>query len=177
VTTLSLFYGVMSSLMIAVHAVLVKSAHGYVDNSSIKLAYWSNLGSALALAPFIFLNGEVGTLLARRASGDDAWRMFVIGSGVTGIFGFFLCMAGLISIKVTSPVTHMFSSAARSVIQTVLGVVIFHDIITVNRLTSILVITLGTLYFTWVKSVTTPPSPSPHASASHADLEKQQEKA
>jgi hypothetical protein len=37
-------------------------------------------------------------------------KVFVWGSLVTGFFGFLLCVAGLLSIKVTSPVTHMFSS-------------------------------------------------------------------
>jgi hypothetical protein len=37
-------------------------------------------------------------------------RVFIWGSLVTGFFGFLLCVAGLLSIKVTSPVTHMFSS-------------------------------------------------------------------
>jgi hypothetical protein len=37
-------------------------------------------------------------------------RVFIWGSLVTGFFGFLLCIAGLLSIKVTSPVTHMFSS-------------------------------------------------------------------
>jgi len=172
-TALSLFYGFMSSLMIAVHAVLVKSAYDYVDNSSIKLAYWANLTSAAALLPFIFMTGEIGNLMKPRA--EDEWRIFVVGSGVTGVFGFLLCMAGLLSIKVTSPVTHMFSSAARSVIQTVLGVFIFGDIITSNRGLSILVITIGTLYYTWLKSATPPPPQK--TPPNERDIEKQQIKA
>jgi len=165
VTGLSLFYGCMSSLMIAVHAVLVKSAHSYVGNSSIKLAYFTNLGSAIALIPVIGLAGEVNALLERRASAGSQWLTFAVGSVVTGVFGFILCMAGLISIKTTSPVTHMFVSAARSVIQTILGVIIFKDIITSNRLFSICIITVGTLYFTWVKSLNSP--------SAGTDVEKQ----
>lgn len=78
---------------------------------------------------------------------------------------------GLLSIKITSPVTHMFSSACRSVLQTILGVWIFHDLLTVyvarsitevtrssrysnlrNRVSSIMVILGGSMYYTWVKS-------------------------
>ncbi|KAG8996937.1 hypothetical protein FRB94_011036 [Tulasnella sp. JGI-2019a] len=173
-TILALAYGVMSSLMIALHAVLIKSAHEYVDNSSIKLAYWTNLVSAVMLLPFVFFTGELDKLMAPRLA--EEWEVFVIGSAITGFFGFLLCMAGLLSIKVTSPVTHMFSSAARSVIQTVLGVMIFGDIISANRGLSILIITLGTLYYTWIKSsggpprgaVALPPSPK----TAH-DMEKQ----
>ena len=42
---------------------------------------------------------------------------------------------GLLSIKITSPVTHMFSSAMRSVLQTLLGIWIFSDILTTYVIT------------------------------------------
>lgn len=111
-TTVALIYGIMSAVMIAIHAVLIKSAHSYVDNSSIKLAYWTNLGSAIMLVPFIWWNGEIQLVMAPRLAED--WEVFVVGTGVTGLFGFLLCVAGLLSIKVTSPTTHMFSSVSTS---------------------------------------------------------------
>ncbi|KAG5649845.1 hypothetical protein H0H81_001802 [Sphagnurus paluster] len=92
---------------------------------------------------------------------DANWdgTIFIWGSLVTGFFGFLLCVAGLLSIKITSPITHMFSSAARSVLQTLLGVLIFNDILTASsRGTSILVILGGTLYYTWIKSQGPPPT-------------------
>jgi GDP-fucose transporter C1 len=45
------------------------------------------------------------------------------------VTGFLICIAGVLSIKVTSPITHMFSSAVRSVLQTALGVYLFGDIL------------------------------------------------
>jgi GDP-fucose transporter C1 len=45
------------------------------------------------------------------------------------VVGFLICLAGFLSIKVTSPVTHMFSAAVRSVLQTLIGVWLFHDVI------------------------------------------------
>jgi GDP-fucose transporter C1 len=144
---ISLTYGVLSSLMIALHAVLIKSALPHVSGSAIQLAYWTNAGSAALVLPFVLFNGELGLALA--LSGERT-RVFVVGSVVTGVFGFLLCVAGLLSIKVTSPVTHMFSSvsgrvfssikprlivtpvqAARTVLQTLLGVGIFGDLMTV----------------------------------------------
>ncbi|KLO06789.1 hypothetical protein SCHPADRAFT_945815 [Schizopora paradoxa] len=160
VSFISLIYGLMSSLFIAVHSVLIKSSLPHCNGSTIHLAYWTNLGSAIFVAPFVVLKGEpwrVLDLLASNAHNGavDVWnvRVFVIGSLVTGTFGFLLCVAGLLSIKVTSPITHMFSSAARSVFQTLLGVSLFGDILTINRATSILVILLGTMYYTWAKHV------------------------
>ncbi|KAA1467977.1 hypothetical protein DENSPDRAFT_927006 [Dentipellis sp. KUC8613] len=151
-STLSLFYGVLSSLFIAVHSVLIKSSLPYCNHSSIQLAYWTNAGSAVLLAPFVILHAEPFKLLAMMGNPDWDMGTFVWGSLVTGVFGFLLCVAGVLSIKVTSPITHMFSSAARSVIQTLLGVWLFHDVLTLNRVASILTILTGTMYYTWVKS-------------------------
>ncbi|KAG1783531.1 hypothetical protein EV702DRAFT_1054052 [Suillus placidus] len=156
---LSLFYGVLSSLFIAFHAVLIKSSLPYCNNSTIQLAYWTNLGSAAFLFPFVLLHREISTL--EDLIHDSNWdgQVFLWGSIVTGIFGFLLCIAGLLSIKVTSPITHMFSSALKSVIQTLLGVWLFKDIMTVNRAGSILVIMIGTIFYTWVKSLEAAPPP------------------
>ncbi|KAH7916415.1 hypothetical protein BJ138DRAFT_995615 [Hygrophoropsis aurantiaca] len=158
-SNLSLLYGVLSSLFIAFHAVLIKTSLPYCDNSTIQLAYWTNAGSAIFLLPFVLIHGEPSKL--EDLIHDSNWdgSVFLWGSAVTGVFGFLLCVAGLLSIKVTSPITHMFSSAARSVIQTILGVWMLKDIMTVNRALSIFVILLGTMYYTWVKSAESAPPP------------------
>lgn len=109
---ISLLYGLLSALFIAIHSVLIKSSLPHCSGSTIQLAYWTNLGSAVMIAPFVLLAGEPFKLLA--LAGDESWNggVFVWGSLVTGVFGFLLCVAGLLSIKVTSPVTHMFSSVS-----------------------------------------------------------------
>ncbi|KAK2460113.1 hypothetical protein APHAL10511_007879 [Amanita phalloides] len=148
---LSLIYGLLSSVFIAVHAVLIKTSLPHCNNSTIQLAWWTNVGSAIFLLPFVLLHGEISLLISK--TGDAQWNgyVFIWGCLITGVFGFLLCIAGLLSIKVTSPITHMFSSAAKSVLQTVLGFLIFNDLLNMKRVTSILVIMSGTLYYTWMK--------------------------
>ena len=111
-SVISLIYGMLSSFFIAVHAVLIKASLPHCNNSTIELAYWTNLGSALMVAPFILLNGELGTLVDLTRSVEWDGRTFAYGSVITGVFGFLLCVAGLLSIKITSPITHMFSSVS-----------------------------------------------------------------
>lgn len=149
-SNLSLFYGVLSSLFIAFHAVLIKSSLPYCNNSTIELAWWTNAGSAVLILPFVLLRQEPLKLFQLSQTDSWDWSVFLWGSLVTGLFGFLLCIAGLLSIKVTSPVTHMFSSvstfpsmirnhhllnlsgqAARSILQTGLGIRFFGDILTV----------------------------------------------
>ncbi|KAI5122361.1 hypothetical protein M0805_004119 [Coniferiporia weirii] len=152
---LSLIYGLLSALFIAFHSVLIKSSLPHCGGSTIQLAYWTNLGSAIFLFPFVLFAGEPIRVLDLMSDTLQPWNgaVFVWGSLVTGVFGFLLCIAGLLSIKITSPITHMFSSAARSVIQTLLGVWLFGDLLNVNRATSIMVILLGTMFYTWAKHV------------------------
>jgi hypothetical protein len=57
---------------------------------------------ALGLVPFILLNGELDALRARLLSPDQQWATFVVGSAVTGVFGFLLGIANILSIKVSS---------------------------------------------------------------------------
>jgi solute carrier family 35 (GDP-fucose transporter), member C1 len=159
-STLSLFYGVLSSLFIAFHAVLIKSSLPYCNNSTIELAWWTNVGSAILILPFVLLRQEPSKLIELAQSNTWDWSVFFSGSLVTGVFGFLLCVAGLLSIKVTSPITHMFSSAARSILQTVLSIRFFGDILTVNRAASIGIILAGTMFYTWAKSVESLPLPS-----------------
>jgi len=159
-STLSLFYGVLSSLFIAFHAVLIKSSLPYCNNSTIELAWWSNAGSAILILPFVLLFREPSKLFELAQTNTWDWGVFFSGSLVTGVFGFLLCIAGLLSIKVTSPITHMFSSAARSILQTGLSIQFFGDILTVNRAASIGIILAGTMFYTWAKSVESPLLPS-----------------
>lgn len=171
----SLVFGVFSSLSIAVHSVLVKASLSYCDNSTIQLAYWTNAGSALLLAPFVLLREEPAKIMELSAGSDWDMNVFIAGSLVTGTFGFLLCVAGLLSIKVTSPVTHMFSSAARSGVQTLLGVWLFHDVLSTNRIMSLATILSGTMYYTWVKA--TEKSRPPPLSADVEALDQVNEKA
>jgi GDP-fucose transporter C1 len=56
---------------------------------------------AVGLIPFIFLNGELDALHRHLVSPDQVWTTFVVGTAVTGVFGFLLGIANVLSIKVT----------------------------------------------------------------------------
>jgi len=171
---LGMVFGVLSAAMVAIHAVLIKAALKHVDGKTLDLAYWSNALSALALIPGIAVSGELGGMW-RLIQGQEGDRgAFVLGTVVTGLVGFLICVAGLLSIKVTSPVTHMFSSAVRSVLQTMLGVWLFKDILNANRVVSILLILAGSLLYTYIKSRPrlTAPEPAPTTAATEREQEE-----
>lgn len=109
---LGLFYGFISSCTIAIHAVLIKTSLPIVHGSVTQLSYWGNLVSAGSLLGIILMNGELESFSSLVKSGSWDWRVFLWGNVITGIFGFLISIAGILSVKVTSPVTHMFSSVS-----------------------------------------------------------------
>ncbi|KAF8151293.1 hypothetical protein B0H34DRAFT_801060 [Crassisporium funariophilum] len=169
---LALFYGFLSSLSIAVHAVIVKSSLPHVNGSATKLSYWSNLGTAILLGLTAFLSGEMRDFIRMMNDDEWDWATFAWGNLITGVFGFLISIAGILSVKITSPVTHMFSSASRSVLQIALGVKIFGDVLTRQRVTSAFTILFGTLLYTYVKSQE--PSPQHIEPLKSNDVESQE---
>ncbi|KAJ7359581.1 hypothetical protein DFH08DRAFT_846447 [Mycena albidolilacea] len=157
-------FGVSSSSITALASVINKQSLAVVDGSAILLSWYANLLSAIALAPIVLIAGEgpsVLALLSGTPSGDAAvaaaaagaseLKTFLWGSLITGGLGFLMSLAGILSIKVTSPITHMVSSAVRGVAQSFLGLWYFHDMISRGRAASIAIILGGSIYYTWVK--------------------------
>ena len=153
VSVIGVTFGVMSSMITAVHSVVIKRSLDVVKGSALHLSWYTNLYSAAALVPVIIVAGEAPAITALLAgSGSSTTGMspldtFLWGSAITvrllmkvgmghlltttqGVFGFLMSIASLLSIKVTSPITHMVSSAVRGVAGSVLAVWLFNDVIT-----------------------------------------------
>lgn len=81
--TFGMVLGVLSAAMIAVHAVLIKSALRHVDGSALDLAYWTNVLSGIAVVPVIIVANELPGLY-RLVNGEEGdLRAFAVGSLVT----------------------------------------------------------------------------------------------
>ncbi|TFY63342.1 hypothetical protein EVJ58_g3300 [Rhodofomes roseus] len=161
VSALGVTFGVVSSMVTALHSVVIKKSLDVVHGSALHLSWYTNLLSVIVLTPVVVLGGEgpgVMKLLLGPESTPGQLYTFMIGSLVTGLFGFLMSIASLLSIKVTSPITHMVSSAVRGVAASLLGLWLFHDIITTGRASSVAIILLGSIYYTWVKHVESQPT-------------------
>lgn len=149
-------FGVASSVITALHSVVIKQSLNVVNGSALLLSWYTNLLSAVVLTPIVLFAGEVPAILKLLFGLDELvlpedglspLTTFIWGSMITvrsyrlrhseqklilcqGLFGFLMSIASLLSIKVTSPITHMISSAVRGVAASLLGVWLFHDIIT-----------------------------------------------
>lgn len=151
VSGLGIFFGASSSLLSALHAAVMKRGFEVVDGSALSMSWYSNLLSSVLLVPFIIVLGEGPAVLDLLSGRAEGFWTFIVGSVATGSVGFLLSIASVLSIKVTSPITHMVSSAIRGVAASVLGVALFGDILTLGRMWAILIILGGSIYYTWIK--------------------------
>lgn len=159
-SSIGIALGVASSVTTAVHAIVVKRSLPIVDGQTLDLVYYSNLLSAGVIAPFVLLSGEawvVADMVMGVGDNTAALRTFLFGAAITGVFGFLICIAGFLSIKVTSPISHMVSAAVRGVLQTFLGIWLFGDIVGAGRGFGIVFILGGSIFYVWTKSGGPPP--------------------
>lgn len=150
-STIGVILGVASSVTTAVHAIVVKRSLNIVSGT-MDLAYFSNLLSAFVILPFVVLSGEVFTIMDMVFGEGEALWTFIVGATVTGVFGFLICIAGFLSIKVTSPISHMVSAAVRGVLQTFLGIWCFNDQVGSGRALGIVFILSGSVFYVYTKS-------------------------
>ena len=68
-----------------------------------------------------------------------------------GFVGFLINIAGFLQIKVTSPVSHMVSSAIRGVIQTFVAMAIFGEMVSSRRWMGIVLTISGSIFYTWIR--------------------------
>jgi GDP-fucose transporter C1 len=62
-------------------------------------------------------------------------------------------LAGFLQIKITSPVTHMVSSAIRGVVQTLIAISVLHETVSILRWLGILLTVSGGVIYTWAKNL------------------------
>lgn len=83
-SSIGIALGVASSVTTAVHAIVVKRSLPIVNGQTLDLVYYSNLLSALVIAPFIIVSGEAGVVL-ETVAGDNpaAFKTFLTGAAIT----------------------------------------------------------------------------------------------
>ncbi|KAI3658741.1 hypothetical protein MP638_001623 [Amoeboaphelidium occidentale] len=171
-----ILFGLLSSITTALHAIIIKSSMDIVRGNTMVLVWYNNLLSAVFLLPIIIFSGEIISVYKMFGSDTVNWSSLLLGTIVTGVFGFLINIAGFLQIKVTSPITHMISSAVRGVLQTFLAVWLFSEILTANRMMGIVLILGGSSAYTWLKSTEHASSAATQKSSSVNELKVSVEK-
>lgn len=89
VSSTGIFFGVASSMVTALHSVVIKKSLEVVKGSALHLSWYTNLLSAMILLPLLILLGEGPGVIAllsgnsTTSSGNSAYYTFVWGSIIT----------------------------------------------------------------------------------------------
>jgi GDP-fucose transporter C1 len=112
-------YGVLSSVFVALYAILVKKVIGLLDGNEYLLIEYNTPVSIIALAPFVWYSGEFNVLAEGRSG--RFWALQTLA----GVVGFIINIAIFLNIKYTTPLTHNLSGTVKACIQTLLAFVVF----------------------------------------------------
>lgn len=154
ISTTGVIFGVLSSASTAIHSFVIKSSFAKQQpqaSGAFDLVYLNNFYSAIFLAPFLLLEySDIRSMLA--GTSPYPLRSFLMGTLLAGAAGLLINLAGFLQIKVTSPVTHTVSSAARGVLQTVAANMVLGEAITTARSLGIAITLLGSCAYSLVKA-------------------------
>ena len=89
VSFIGVTFGVLSSMITAIHSVVIKRSLDVVKGSALNLSWYTNLYSAVVLIPVIIVAGEVPAIVALFAepgtfsTGISPLNTFLWGSAIT----------------------------------------------------------------------------------------------
>jgi len=92
VSIIGVTFGVLSSMITAVHSVVIKRSLDVVKGSALHLSWYTNLYSAIALVPIVVVSGEVPAIAALLdepsplSTGISPLNTFLWGSAITVCF-------------------------------------------------------------------------------------------
>jgi len=142
-------FGICSSVFLAIYAIKVKTVIE-VDfhNDQWIVTLYNTVEAIVLMVPIIFLSGEIGILLTLPIIHDARfWGMLFL----SGIVGFLINIATFFQIKTTSPLTANLSGTVKACVQTILGVLIWKNEISIMNGFGIALVIGGSLWYSLVR--------------------------
>lgn len=141
-------FGVSASFFVAMNAIYVKKKFPLVDNNPWRLTLYNNVNACFLFIPLILVFDKPSHIMASpNITSLNFWALMTAG----GAFGICVSFAVAAQIKYTSPLTHNVSATAKAAFQTVLGLLVYKNPITIWGGLSVAVILLGSLCYTLVR--------------------------
>lgn len=146
---LGLFYGVGSSLFVALYGIYVKKTLVYVDNNQWRLLHYNTAIAIAMMLPLILVSGEIGQVWESvYFLGDFSFWLIMT---LTGITGFLINIAVFLQIKYTTPLTNTISGTAKACVQTILAWLIWQNVITAMNGFGIFLSLFGSALYSYVR--------------------------
>ena len=118
-------YGLLASLFVALNAIYTKKSLNAVDNNIWKLTIYNNFNACIIFLPLILIFNEQKEILYFPKIFDG---YFWFAMTVSGVLGFSMGYVTSLQIQVTSALTHNVSGTAKAYVQTLLGVMYYHEV-------------------------------------------------
>jgi GDP-fucose transporter C1 len=144
-------FGVTSSLFVALNGIFSKKMLPLVENSKGKLLFYMNVNASMLFVPLMVLTGEITTIQDNLEIflSLKYWIMMVL----SGVLGFFIGVAVLQLIKVTSPLSNNIAGTAKACLQTLLALVFFGNDTTAQALFGVFMVIFGSSAYAYVRKM------------------------
>nr|CAX74096.1 GDP-fucose transporter [Schistosoma japonicum] len=140
-------FGIASSITCALNSIYTAKCLPKVEGSVWRLTFYNNINSLLLLIPVIGLLEYQSITEHLFHTSIYFWFIMLI----SGIFGFAIGYISTLQIQVTSPLTHNVSGTAKAAAQTVLAVIIYHEIKSVSWWLSNVITLGGSIFYSAVR--------------------------
>jgi GDP-fucose transporter C1 len=138
--------GVVASIFVALYGIYVKRALPAVSNSEWRLLIYNTVLALVLLLPVVALKGELAVLNPSDPAFTSDSRTW-IALAISGLMGFIINIAIFMQIKYTSPLTNAISGTVKAAVQTLLGVVLFGNIISLLNFVGIVMVIGGSFWY------------------------------
>lgn len=113
-------YGITTSLFVSLNGIFTKRLLEFVKNSPIASVYYMNSGACVLFVPLLLITGQLKLAITEKATEPMFLGLLIF----SGILSFFIGFASNLQIDFTSPITHHISNNAKSVVQTLIAVMV-----------------------------------------------------
>jgi solute carrier family 35 (GDP-fucose transporter), member C1 len=141
-----LIFGVVASIFVALYGIYVKRVLPAVNDNEWRLLIYNTLLALVLLMPIVVIAGE-GIVLDPRATDIEVTAFTWAAIFASGLVGFLINIAIFMQIKYTSPLTNAISGTVKAAVQTLLGVVLFGNIISAMNFIGIVVVIGGSFWY------------------------------
>jgi GDP-fucose transporter C1 len=125
-TMLGIVYGLLSSVFVALYGIYVKKKLPLVRGDTWTLLIYNTALAIIVLIPVIAISGEVQAIVKLSFLGEFDFWFFM---SLTAFAGYLINIAFFLQIKYTSPLTNTISGTAKACVQTLLGWLMFGEIL------------------------------------------------
>ncbi|CAF1253148.1 unnamed protein product, partial [Didymodactylos carnosus] len=149
-TLIGAFYGVASSIFVALNAIYTTRCLPCVDNNVWRLCLYNNFNACILFIPLMLIFQEVPIVAVYpKLYNLQFWSAMTFA----GILGFSMGYVTGFQIQMTSPLTHNVSGTAKSYVQTLLAVVVYNETKTMLWWVSNIFVLGGSGLFAHVKAM------------------------